>query len=114
VIAMSSVPWDNSELRIRGHLDIVSALQYWAWKNDHEISSVLPSCEVKGKENWRVWIRSEGISSQEIEELEEMLSDVVKQVNKKKEVKVWLKEASPSDQKDKIFALIVIDIYEKR
>ncbi|RLE96605.1 MAG: hypothetical protein DRJ63_10350, partial [Thermoprotei archaeon] len=83
-------------------------------KNDHEISSVLPSCEVKGKENWRVWIRSEGISSQEIEELEEMLSDVVKQVNKKKEVKVWLKEASPSDQKDKIFALIVIDIYEKR
>lgn len=115
MIAMSSVPWDNSGLRIRGHLDIVSTLQYWAWKNDHEISSVVSSCTDKGDEEWRVWIRSElGISSQEIEELKEMLSDVVKQINKRKEVKVRLKEAGPSDQKGKIFALIVIDIHDKR
>ena len=112
---MSSVPWDNSGLGMRGHLDIVSALQYWAWLNDHEITSVTPIYQNKQEEEWRVWIRTDmGISIEDIEGLEEMLSDVVKQINKKKEVKVWLKEAGPSDQEGKIFGLIMIDIYDKR
>lgn len=111
---MSNVPWDNSGLGMRGYLDITSALQLWAWRNDFEITSATPIFQNKAQESWRIWLYTDtGISIDDVNELEEMLSDIVKQINKKSEVNAYLKEASPTDQKGKILALIVIEIYNR-